>query len=76
MSMAEVPVPARFLGCSLGSLDIRNHFQVSVLLVKRRGDSGEMIVDDLPGADFVFHEGDVMLVLGHENRISRFERNG
>ena len=38
--------------------------------------SGDRIVDLLPDADSVFQEGDVMLVLGNEDRISRFERNG
>jgi CIC family chloride channel protein len=76
MSMAEVPVPASFFGRSLGSLDIRNRFGVSLLLIKRKGDAGEQIVDEVPDADSVFQEGDVMLVLGNEDRISRFERNG
>jgi len=71
MSMAEVPVPASFFGRSLGSLDIRNRFGVSLLLIKRRGDDGEQIIDELPDADSVFQEGDVMLVLGNENRIFR-----
>lgn len=76
MSMAEVPVPESFFGRSLGSLDIRNRFGVSLLLIKRKGEDGEQIVDELPDADSVFQEGDVMLVLGNEDRISRFERNG
>jgi CIC family chloride channel protein len=76
MSMAEVPVPASFFGRSLGSLDIRNRFGVSLLLIKRKGEAGEEIVDEVPDADSVFQEGDVMLVLGNEDRISRFERNG
>jgi K+/H+ antiporter YhaU regulatory subunit KhtT len=76
MSMAEVPVPESFFGRTLGSLDIRNRFGVSLLLIKRKGEDGEQIVDELPDADSVFQEGDVMLVLGNEDRISRFERNG
>ena len=76
MSMAEVPVPASFFGRSLGSLDIRNRFGVSLLLIKRKGDDGDQIIDELPDADSVFQEGDVMLVLGSEDRINRFERNG
>ena len=76
MSMAEVPVPESFFGRSLGSLDIRNRFGVSLLLIKRKGDDGQQFVDELPDADSVFQEGDVMLVLGNEDRISRFERNG
>jgi CIC family chloride channel protein len=76
MSMAEVPAPASFFGRSLGSLDIRNRFGVSLLLIRRQGDDGEQIVDELPDADSVFQEGDVMLVLGNEDRISRFEKSG
>jgi CIC family chloride channel protein len=76
MSMAEVPVPASFFGRSLGSLDIRNRFGVSLLLIKRTGDDGEQIIDELPDANSVFQEGDVMLVLGSEDRISRFEKTG
>ena len=76
MSMAEVPAPASFFGRSLGSLDIRKNFGVSLLLIRRQSDDGEQIVDELPDADSVFQEGDVMLVLGNEDRISRFERNG
>ena len=73
---AEVPVPASFFGRSLGSLDIRNRFGVSLLLIKRKGVGGEEIIDELPDAGSVFREGDVMLVLGNEDRISRFERTG
>jgi CIC family chloride channel protein len=76
MSMAEVPVPASFFGRSLGSLDIRNRFGVSLLLIKRRGDDGDLIIDELPDAGSVFQEGDVVLVLGKDDRISQFERTG
>ena len=74
--MCEVPVPESFFGKSLGSLDIRKKFGVSLLLIKRKNSQGEEIVDELPDAGSVFREGDVMLVLGNEDRISRFERTG
>jgi CIC family chloride channel protein len=76
MSMAEVPAPATFFGRTLGSLDIRKHFGVSLLLIKRKSSDGERIIDELPSADYVFQEGDVMLVLGNEQRLERFERTG
>jgi CIC family chloride channel protein len=76
MSMAEVPAPPSFFGRSLGSLDIRKRFGVSLLLIKRKDEHGEKIADELPDASYVFQEGDVMLVLGNEERISRFERSG
>jgi CIC family chloride channel protein len=76
MSMAEIPAPESFFGLSLGSLDIRNRFGVSLLLIKRRVEGGERIVEEVPSADFVFQEGDVMLALGNEQRLKRFERAG
>ena len=76
MSMAEVPVPPSFFGRSVGSLDIRNRYGVSLLLIKRTGDDGEQIVDELPDAESVLQEGDVMLVLGKADRVSRFEKSG
>ncbi len=76
MSMAEIPAPESFFGCSLGSLDIRNRFGVSLLLIKRKAGGGEQIIDEVPSADYVFQEGDVMLALGNEQRLERFERTG
>jgi CIC family chloride channel protein len=76
MSMAEIPAPESFFGHSLGSLDIRNRFGVSLLLIKRKAGGGERIVDEVPSADHVFQEGDVMLALGDEKRLERFERAG
>jgi trk system potassium uptake protein TrkA len=76
MSMAEIPAPESFFGRSLGSLDIRNRFGVSLLLIKRKVGGGERIVDEVPSADHVFQEGDVMLALGDEQRLERFERAG
>ncbi|MGD8440593.1 MAG: chloride channel protein, partial [Holophagae bacterium] len=74
MSMAEVRVPLSFVDRSVGSLDIRNRYKVTVLLIKRPGEGGEEIMDQLPDADYVLKDGDVMLVMGSESRLRRFER--
>ena len=34
------------------------------------------IMDQLPDADYVLKDGDVMLVMGSESRLRRFERVG
>jgi CIC family chloride channel protein len=73
-SMAEVRVPPAFLGRSLGSLDIRNRYAVTVLLIKARLESGEEVVKDVANADYVFQRGDVMLVMGSEQQLHRLER--
>jgi CIC family chloride channel protein len=76
VSMAEIPAPPSFFGRSLESLDIRRQFGVTVLLIKRRKEGDEQIADQLPDAEYVFREGDVMLVMGSEERLQRLERSG
>ncbi len=76
MSMAEVKAPSSFVGRSLGSLNVRSRYRVTVLLIKKGVGEGEHIVDQLPDADYVFQEADVMLVMGTETDLGRFERIG
>ena len=76
VSMAEIPVPESFFGRSLASMDIRKRYGVTVLLIKRRSGGDEQIADQLPDAEYVFQEGDVMLVMGSEERLNRLERSG
>jgi CIC family chloride channel protein len=76
MSFGEVAVPETYFGRTLGSLDIRKRFGVSVVLIKRRSLGGDRIVDEMPDANYVFCEGDVMLVMGSTESIERFERSG
>ena len=73
-SMAEIPVPAWFVGKTLGDLDIRNRYAVSVLLIKRKVAGREDLVNAVPNADYVFRPGDVMLVMGPNDRLRELER--
>ena len=73
-SMVEVTVPASFVGQSLGSLDIRNRFKVTVLMVKQRDAAGEEVVHASPGADYTFRSGDVLLVIGPDDKVQHLER--
>jgi trk system potassium uptake protein TrkA len=76
MSMAEVPAPRSFVGRSLGSLDVRNRYKITVLLIKRRAGDRDRIVEQLPDANHVFEEGDMLLAMGTETNLLRFERIG
>ncbi len=73
-SMVEVPVPASFVGQSLGSLDIRNRFEVTVLMVKQRDGTGKEVVRAGPGADYTFRSGDTLLIIGPDDKVQRLER--
>jgi len=73
-SIVEVSVPARFWGRSLGSLDVRNRFEVTILLVKPRGEAGQDEANAVPSAEYVFRAGDVVLVMGANEKLRLFER--
>jgi CIC family chloride channel protein len=73
-SIVEIPVPAWFVGKSLGSLDIRNRYKITVLLLKQRAGVREEVLNAAPSADYVFRHGDVMLVMGPNERLRRLER--
>jgi CIC family chloride channel protein len=73
-SIAEIPVPLPFVGKSLGSLDIRNRYKVTILLIKRQNGVGEDVVNAVPSADYAFRPGDLMLVMGPDDSLRRLER--
>ncbi len=74
MSMAEIAVPPRFAGRSMQELDVHRRFEVTVLLIKRKSGAGDEEISLVPDADFVFREGDRMLVMGAERHLKRLER--
>ncbi len=72
--VAEIEVPGRFIGRTIGELSIRHDYGVSVLMVKRTSDDGEEQLDASPTADYVFRPGDVMLVLGRDAELPHLRR--
>jgi len=74
MSMAEIPAPRAFLYKSLGDLDIRKKYDVTVLLIKKKKGGGEELVNQVPDARYVLCAGDMMLVMGSEESLRRVER--
>ncbi|MCK4342034.1 MAG: chloride channel protein [Phycisphaerae bacterium] len=73
-SLTEISVPARFVGQSLGSLNIRNRYEATILLIKQKSGAGEELVNAVPSANYVFQAGDVMLVMGPDHQLRRLER--
>jgi CIC family chloride channel protein len=72
--VAEVPVPARFVGRSIRDLEIRSRFGVSVLMVKHVLPDGTERLDPQPGADYAFRPGDVLLALGPAQDLRHLQR--
>ncbi len=66
--MADLTAPAAWVGHTLGELDIRKRYGVSVLVIHRDAD----VILSLT-ADTHIRKGDDLLVLGHRNDIERVE---
>ncbi len=72
-AVAEIPVPAQFVGKTIRALDIRGTFGVSVLLIKQSSAGGQEELHTTPGADYTFREDDVMLVMGSGEELRRLK---
>jgi trk system potassium uptake protein TrkA len=68
-SLAEVLLPESMAHRSLAQCDLRQRYQVTVLLVKR-GDDLIMA----PAADMIFQPDDVLLVLGSDEHVTQFSK--
>ena len=62
-AIAEVAVPDAFAGSTLRSLDLRNRFHVTVLLLRSGG------AESTPGPDIVLEKGDQLTVFGSSESI-------
>ncbi len=71
--VAEIPVPAAFVGRTIRQLNIRQDYQASVLMVKQLI-GGEERLDTVPGPDYTFRDGDIMLVLGPNAELPYLRR--
>src|SRR5699024_2822770 len=69
-SMVEVWAGRKMLGKTLVELNIRAKFGCNVVAIKREK---EMNVS--PMADYKIQDGDVLIVIGADDDISRFEKH-
>lgn len=66
--MADITAPLGWVGHTLGELDVRKKYNVSVLVVHREAD----IIMSLSADTRILH-GDDLLILGHREDIERVE---
>ncbi|BAU26907.1 trk system potassium uptake protein TrkA [Aneurinibacillus soli] len=67
-SIAEVAVSEKTAGKTLIDLDVRARFGVNVMAIK----SGDHF-NIAPSADDLIKEGDILVVIGHNNDLKKFE---
>jgi len=65
--ISEVAVPPRFVGPTLGELQLPRRFGVTVVAIRKRA-SGTVV---MPRADLAFEAGDVMVVVAGEQVVTR-----
>lgn len=69
-SLVEVIAPSSFGGKTLKTLDFRAKYGCSVMAIRRK--DNEIVVS--PHADELIFEGDMLVMIGRNTDISRFER--
>lgn len=78
-SLAEVKAKPEFVGKTLQELDFRNRFGLNIVAIKSRDQGpdgtpkGEPYINDLPHADDVIKEGDVLVVIGSDEKLRELQ---
>ncbi len=65
-SIYEIAVPPDWAGKNIGILNVRQKYNVNILVIKNNSD-----IQPMPGVDYVFHSNDVIVVMGKEADIFR-----
>jgi trk system potassium uptake protein TrkA len=79
-SLAELKAKPEFIGKTLAELDFRNRYGLNIVAIKSRevttgpeGPRVEARVNDLPRAADIIEEGDVLVVIGPDDKIAELQ---
>jgi trk system potassium uptake protein TrkA len=70
--MAEVPVPASFLGRTLKEIDIRARYGVQILMIKRESEDGEYR-QIVPHPNEKFMKNDLLVIMAKNKDLETFK---
>lgn len=74
-SIVDVPAPAAFDGKTLKEIGLRSRFGLTTIAIKRQaGSAGAAVTNIAPGPDDVVREGDVLSLLGSNERLGQLDR--
>ena len=68
-SIYEIPVPGKWVGKSIGEIGVRTNYSISVLAVKAKDCTNDLL--PMPKADYVFNPGETIIVIGHKDDVNR-----
>ncbi|MHB1126466.1 MAG: potassium channel family protein [Bacillota bacterium] len=67
-SIVELVAPPAYVGKTLGQIDLRRRYRISILAIKKQNS-----VEVAPGGEAIVEAGDVMIVIGARKDLDRFE---
>lgn len=74
-SIVEIPAPEEFVGKTLKQLELRPRYGLTLIALKRPAGSGEGLVTNIsPTADDVIRAGDILSLLGNNDRLAQLEK--
>jgi trk system potassium uptake protein TrkA len=75
-SIMEAMVPQAFIGQSIGHLDIRAKYGLTIIGVKKTEQPSDKIceLNISPKADYVIKQGDVLILLGSNENLKKFKQ--
>ncbi|MDP1571404.1 MAG: TrkA family potassium uptake protein [Vicinamibacterales bacterium] len=73
-SIVEIPAPAEFVGRSLRDIGLRARFGLTTIAIKRTSRTDGDITQVSPGPDDVIQAGDVLALIGSNERLGQLER--
>lgn len=68
-SIYEIPVPSEWIGKTILEVNVRNKYGLSILAIKYNHTN---TIHPLPAADYIFQEGDILVLMGANRDIKRF----
>jgi trk system potassium uptake protein TrkA len=74
-SIVDIPAPPDFSGKTLKEIGLRSRFGLTTIAIKRPGGPGNRPVTNIaPGPDDLVREGDVLSLLGSNERLGKLDR--
>jgi trk system potassium uptake protein TrkA len=73
-SIIEIPAPDAFVGRTLKQLELRPRYGLTLIAVKRKGGQGRVVTNIAPSADEKILHGDVLALLGGNDRLNQLDQ--
>jgi trk system potassium uptake protein len=74
-SIVEIPAPIEFVGRTLKDIGLRARFGLTTIAIKRSSKTGDGDITQVsPGPDDVILEGDVLALIGSNERLGQLDR--